>query len=65
MVMITAVGLSNKYLQLIGLCFEMLVLRFLSRRSNGTWKPVSGSVADYSVWFEMLRRAYSIVIVMS
>ena len=42
MVTITAVGLSNKYLNRpIGpICFEMLVLRFLSRRSNETWKPV-------------------------
>ena len=68
MVMITAVGLSNKYLNRpIGSMFRnvSLVISFTTvddrmELGNGD----SGSVADYSVCFEMLRRAYSILIVM-
>ena len=68
MVMITAVGLSNNYLNRPIIMFRnvSLVISFTTIEWNLETSD-SGSVADYSVCFEMLRsrRAYSIVIVMS
>ena len=58
MVMITAVGLSNMFRNV------SLVISFTTIEWNLETSD-SGSVADYSVCFEMLRRAYSTVIVMS